>query len=146
MKIIIENLPEGAEEEIVIRCSSMDSGIMELIYALKAGRSRLTAFDGDGGVVKLEPGDIFYFESVDNKVYAYCEKNVYEVKQKLYELEETYDHSDFVRITKAMIVNVSRINKIVPMFNGRLEAELENGEKVVISRQYVPDLKKKLEI
>ena len=146
MKIIIENLPEGAEEEIVIRCSSMDSGIMELIYALKAGRSRLTAFDGDGGVVKLEPGDIFYFESVDNKVYAYCEKNVYEVKQKLYELEEAYDHSDFVRITKAMIVNVSRINKIVPMFNGRLEAELANGEKVVISRQYVPDLKKKLEI
>lgn len=145
MKIIIENLPEGAEEEIVIRCSSMDSGIMELIYALKAGRSRLTAFDGDG-VVKLEPGDIYYFESVDNKVYAYCEKNVYEVKQKLYELEETYGHSDFVRISKAMIVNVSRINKIVPMFNGRLEAVLANGEKVVISRQYVPDLKKKLEI
>lgn len=146
MKIIIENLPEGAEEEIVIRCSSMDSGIMELIYALKAGRSRLTAFDGDGGVVKLEPCDIFYFESVDNKVYAYCEKNVYEVKQKLYELEETYDHSDFVRISKAMIVNVSRINKIVPMFNGRLEAVLANDEKVVISRQYVPDLKKKLGI
>lgn len=146
MKIIIENLPEGAEEEIVIRCSSMDSGIMELIYALKAGRSRLTAFDSDGGVVKLEPNDIFYFESVDNKVYAYCEKNVYEVKQKLYELEETYDHSDFVRISKAMIVNVSRINKIVPMFNGRLEAALANDEKVVISRQYVPDLKKKLGI
>jgi len=45
-----------------------------------------------------------------------------------------------------MIVNVSKISKIVPTFNGKLEAVLKNGEKVVISRQYVPDLKKKLGI
>lgn len=145
MKITIETLPDGAEEEIIIRSNSMDSYIMELIYALKAGRSRITVFDGDG-VVKLDSKEIYYFESVDNKVFACCEKNVYEVKQKLYELEKVYEHTDFVRISKAMIVNVSKIIKIVPMFNGRLEALLENNEKVVISRQYVSDIKKKLEI
>ncbi len=145
MKIIIETLPEGAEEEIIIRTNSMDSDIMELIYAVKAGRSRITAFTQDG-LVKLESKEIFYFESVDNKVYACCEKSVYEVKEKLYELEKLYEHTDFVRISKAMIVNVSKINKIVPMFNGRLEAVLTNGEKAVISRQYVPELKKKLGI
>ncbi len=143
MKIIIEPLSEGAEEEIIIRSNSLDSELMELIYSLKAGRSKLTAFNDDE-ILKLAPGDIFYFESVDNRVCACCENSVYEVKQKLYELERIYENTDFIRISKAMIVNVSKISKIVPMFNGRLEAVLSNNERVVISRQYVPDLKKKL--
>lgn len=143
MKIIIESLPDGAEEEIIIRSNKLDSDLMELIYSLKAGRSRLTAFD-NGGILKLAPNDIYYFESVDNRVCACCENSVYEVKQKLYELEKIYDNTDFIRISKAMIVNVSKISKIVPVFNGRLEAVLINSERVVISRQYVPDLKKKL--
>ncbi len=143
MKITIEALPEGAEEEIVIRSNRLDAELMELIYSIKSGRSRLTAFSGED-ILKLSPSDVFYFESVDNHVCACCEKEVYEVKQKLYELESLYDHSDFLRISKAMIVNVSKIQRIVPMFNGRLEAVLHNGERVVISRQYVPDLKKKL--
>jgi DNA-binding LytR/AlgR family response regulator len=145
MKITIETLPDGAEEEIIIRSNHLDKELMKLIYSVKSGRNRLTAFS-DGEILKLSPAEIYYFESVDNRVCACCEKNVYEVKQKLYELEQIYDHTDFLRISKAMIVNVSKISKIVPMFNGRLEAVLTNGERVVISRQYVPDLKKKLEI
>ncbi len=143
MKITIEPLPDGAEEEIIIKSNNLDSDLLELIYSLKAGRSRLTAFN-DGEILKLTPGDIYYFESVDNHVCACCENSVYEVKQKLYELEQIYDRTDFIRISKAMIVNVSKISKIVPMFNGRLEAVLSNGEKVIISRQYVPEFKKKL--
>ena len=143
MKITIEPLPDGAEEEIIIKSNNLDSDLLELIYSLKAGRSRLTAFN-DGEILKLTPGDIYYFESVDNHVCACCENSVYEVKQKLYELEQIYDRTDFIRISKAMIVNVSKISKIVPMFNGRLEAVLSNGERVIISRQYVPEFKKKL--
>ncbi len=145
MKITIEPLENGQEEEIIIRSNHLDSDLMELIYSIKAGRSKLTAFQDDE-ILKLSPADIYYFESVDNKVSACCETHVYEVKQKLYELEQIYDHTDFLRISKAMIVNVSKIKKIVPMFNGRLEAVLDNNERVVISRQYVPELKKKLEV
>ncbi len=145
MKITIEPLERGQEEEIIIRSDHLDSDLMELIYSIKAGRSRLTAFQNDE-ILKLSPADIYYFESVDNKVSACCETCVYEVKQKLYELERIYDHTDFLRISKAMIVNVSKIKRIVPMFNGRLEAVLDNNEHVVISRQYVPELKKKLEV
>ena len=145
MKITIEPIAEGQEEEIVIRSNSIDNELMELIYSLRAGRSRLTAYAEDG-IVKLDSREVFYFESVDNKVCACCEKNVYEIKQKLYELEGIFEHTDFVRISKAMIVNVGKISKIIPTFNGRLEAVLKNGERVVISRQYVPDLKKKLGI
>lgn len=145
MKITIEALADGAEEEIIIRTNTMDSDIINLIYAVKAGRNRLTAFY-ENEIVQLDSKEIYYFESVDNKVYACCEKKVFEIKQKLYELEEIYKQTDFVRISKSMIVNISKVSKIVPMFNGRLEGVLCNGEKVIITRQYVANLKKKLGI
>lgn len=143
MKIIIETPDPGAEDEIILRCAALDEELMALIYALKAGRSRLTAYTEDG-IVQLSPKDIFYFESVDNRVFAYCERSVYEVRQKLYTLEEAYPNSDFLRISKSVIVNVSKIVKLSPTLNGRFEAHLKNGEKTTISRQYVPNLKQKL--
>ncbi|MGN0586910.1 MAG: LytTR family DNA-binding domain-containing protein [Oscillospiraceae bacterium] len=143
MKITIETPENGAEDEIIIRCAALDEELMELISALYEGRSGITAY-GDGGITKLKPRDIFYFESVDSKVFAYCEKQVYEVKRKLYELEEDYAHTDFLRISKSVILNVAKIERLTPKLNGRFEALLQNGEKTVISRQYVPVLKKKL--
>ncbi len=143
MKITIEPLGQSGEEEIIIRTDNLDDSVMELIYALKTQRSKLTAFQ-NGEIIKLSPNTVYYFESVDNRVCACCEKTVYEIKQKLYELETIYANTDFLRISKAMIVNVSKITKIVPLFNGKMQAVLSNGEKIIISRQYMPDLKKKL--
>lgn len=145
MKIIIETPAEGAEDEIIIRCHELDEEVMSLIYALKQGRTRITAYSGKT-ILQLSPKDIYYFESVDNKVFAYCEKEVYEVKEKLYEIESIYSKTDFQRISKSVIVNISRIESVSPTLGARLEANLQNGERVIISRQYVPDLKKKLGI
>lgn len=145
MKIIIETPPDGAEDEIIIRCRELDDELMKLIYSIKQGRSRLTGYDGKN-MVQLSSKDIYYFESVDNKVFAYCEKAVYEVRHKLYEIEEMYSNSDFQRISKSVIVNISHIGSVSPLLGARLEARLMNGERIIISRQYMPELKKKLGI
>lgn len=145
MKITIETPGQGEEDEIIIRCAAIDDGIMELIYALKRGREKLTAYSGKE-IVMLPPKDVYYFESVDNKVFAYCQKEVFEVRKKLYELENDYSGNDFFRISKSTIVNLSKISYLTPAFNGRFEAMLKNGEKLVISRQYVAALKKQLGI
>lgn len=42
-----------------------------------------------------------------------------------------------------MIVNTGKILHISPALGGRFEAVLENDEKVIISRLYVPILKNK---
>ena len=43
-----------------------------------------------------------------------------------------------------MIVNLGKIRSVAPSVNGKLDAKLTNGETVVISRQYVQALKKRL--
>lgn len=145
MKITIQTPEPGQEEEIILRCNRLDDRLMSLIYQLKSDSQKLTAYR-EQEITVLRPKDVFYFESVDNKVFAYCEKEVYEIRRKLYELEADMAGMDFLRVSKSTIVNVAKIAHLSPAFNGRLEARLKNGEKIIISRQYVPDLKKNLGI
>ena len=95
MKITIEDRPEGGEDEIIIRCKQIDEHLLKLVYALKAGQEKLTATKGTD-IVQVMPKEIFYFEAVDNKVFLYLEKDVYETKQKLYELEEMLKEKYFL--------------------------------------------------
>ncbi|MDE6387558.1 MAG: LytTR family transcriptional regulator DNA-binding domain-containing protein [Lachnospiraceae bacterium] len=144
MKITIETPKPGDEDEVIIRCAAMDDKLLRLICTLREDE-RLTGYIEDK-IVKLSLKDIYYFEAVDNKIFAYAAKETYEIHKKLYEIEQDFEHTDFLRISKSAIVNTSKIAYVKPIFNGRFEAKLKNGEKIIISRQYVAELKKKIGI
>lgn len=143
MKITIQDLPDGEEEEIIVRCRGMDEQLMKLVYALRAGREKLTVSREDR-LFQISPSSVYYFEAVDNKVFAYLDKDVYETKYKLYELEDKLSGTDFFRASKSTVVNLAMVESLSPAFNGRFEARMKNGERLIISRQYVPVLKEKL--
>lgn len=143
MKIIIEDINPGEEEQILIRCKNLSDTVLKLISELKAEQKKLTGIK-DGIITMIDSKNVYYFEGVDNKVFIYGKQNVYESKLKLYEIEENYDNTYFFRASKSVILNITKIKSISPAFSGRFEALLFNGEKVVISRQYVPELKKRL--
>ena len=143
MKITIQDLPEGEEEEIVIRCRGMDEQLLKLVYALRAGREKLTVSRQER-LFRILPSAVYYFEAVDNRVFAYLEKEVYETKLKLYELEERLAGTDFFRASKSTVINLAKVESLSHAFNGRFEAAMKNGEKLIVSRQYVPVLKEKL--
>jgi DNA-binding LytR/AlgR family response regulator len=143
MKIVIEDCNPGEEDQIIIRCKELNETLLKLISELKLGQKKFAGMK-DGNIIMIEPSSVYYFEGVDNKVFMYCKQNVYETKLKLYEIEEEYSNTTFFRASKSVILNVSKIKSISPAYSGRFEALLFNGEKVVISRQYVPDLRKKL--
>ena len=92
----------------------------------------------------VEPQEIYYFETVDQKVFVYCKNEVYEIRSRIYELEEMLAGKDFFRASKSVLLNLNVIKSLSPAFNGRFEAVLKNGEHVIISRQYVSLLKEKL--
>ena len=145
MKIIIEDIGPDEEEAVIIRCREVDEAVMQLVNGLKLKKEKLTVRQGEK-ILQIEPGDIYYFEAVDNKVFLYLEKNVYETKLKLYELERRFAGTDFFRVSKSVILNLSKVKNFTPEFSGRFEALMKNGERVGISRQYVPLLKNKLGI
>lgn len=145
MKISIENINHNEEEEIIIRCYEVNNEILELMKKLKTKSNTLIGYNDDA-IYQLNPSNVYYFESLDNKVFIYCRDNLYESKQKLYELEQICDQRKFFRASKSIIINIAKISYIKPSLSGRFEASMQNGEKVLVSRQYVPVLKAKLGI
>lgn len=98
----------------------------------------------DGCTRVLSAEDVLFIESVDKHTFIYTADTVLKTSLRLYEMEERLADCDFLRIAKGCIVNLRAITALKPDVNGRIIATLENGEQVVISRQYAPDFKSKL--
>lgn len=145
MKIIINESEDNEELEIVVNCKRIDENLLKIISSIRAFDEKITG-SKEGKIFILDTEKIYYFESVDKKTFIYMDKEVYETSQRLYELEEKFSNSDFFRASKSTIINLAKIKEIIPVFGGRLEVILENNEKLVVSRQYVPMLKKMLDI
>ncbi|MCI7768166.1 MAG: LytTR family transcriptional regulator [Oscillospiraceae bacterium] len=143
MKITILDPSPEEEDEIIIKCRHIDDGLIRMLREYGGSDGRLKCRK-DGKIFFIPPKEIFYFESVDDKVFVYCEKEVYEIGSKLYELEELLPCHDFMRSSKSSVLCLEKIKSLAPAFGGRFEALLSNGEKVIISRQYVPELKRRL--
>jgi len=141
MKIIIQDPAPGDEDSVIISVKNMTDNVLKAIDLLKSPDC-LTVFIDEQSFM-LPVGNIFYAESVDLKTFVYAEKAVYRSRLKLYEVEEALSRGDFLRISKQTIVNVKKIKSISPAGSSRFLAVLSNGEKVVISRQYVPALKER---
>jgi len=141
MKIVIEKPRSGEEEQIIVKCHNLSPELISVLNTLKAQGNLLIGYVGNE-IHRLNPSEVLYIETVDNKTFMYNERNVYESKQKLYEFEELA-MPDFMRISKSSIVNLSKIKSLSPAMNSRLRAVLVNGEAMVISRQYVQQLKRK---
>jgi DNA-binding LytR/AlgR family response regulator len=143
LKINIEESSGYSEVEITIKCASIDENLERLISGIRLFNSSISG-KKDGSVYFLKPEEVLYFDTVDERVFIYTSDGVYETNLKLYELEERFSGTSILRIGKSMILNLLKIDHISPLLNGRIQAVLVNGEKVIISRQYVPGFKNKL--
>lgn len=143
MKISVREVDSREEEEIIIKCHEMNDDILELVRRLKMNQNQLTAYVDDR-VYRIPFGDVFYFETVDSKAFLYCEDRVYETKLKLYEFEDLTRAGKFFRASKSTIINTTKISHVKPSMSGRFEVYLKNGECVLVSRQYVPELKRQI--
>jgi len=143
MKIEIIQNENITETEVIIRAKVLDEELQEIISCLSLIGN--TVAGEKGSAVTFVPlKDIYYFESVDNKTFFYTRDEIYEVKARLYELEERLKLTSFVRISKSAIANLKKLKSIKRIKGARLEADLINGERLVVSRQYVIDIKNKL--
>lgn len=145
MKVSVQEIPKNEAEEIMIRCHEINEEVLSLLHRLKLSQEKLAVTRQDE-IHKIALQDVFYFETVDNKSFLYCESQVYETKLKLYEFEDMTQGSKFFRASKSTIINAMKISYVKPSISGRFEVCMENGEKLSVSRQYVAELKKKIGI
>ena len=113
-----------------------DEGIADnSILAVKKGQD----------IVLLDFDDIFMIRVEDKQNKVFTEDRDYLVKKPLYQIEESLD-SNFVRVSKATIVNLRKIKRVAPSLKGMMFIELKNGLKDNISRKYLSDFKSALDL
>lgn len=143
MRVTVRRISAGQEERAIIQCSDITDDIRSIVAFIKSTGATLPGYiDEKASQIPLQ--DIYFVEAVDNKVFAYTAKNVYELKCKLYEFAARYEDRRFFRCSKSFVINLIKIDSVRPILNGRFAAKLFNGEEVIISRQYVPELKRRL--
>lgn len=145
MNIIINKNINIGEPEIIINCMEINEDILRIMAHIETFDKRIIGVIDEKTFV-LDLKNILYFESVDKRTFAYTSEEIYEIHLRLYELEENLKDTSFFRGTKATIVNLDMIKVITPTFGGKLEVELKNEERLIISRKYVSVLKEKLGI
>lgn len=139
MKIRTEQVSDQ-EEEIVIRYHVMRPGIAEVIEYLE-GLSPQIMGRRDQADYLLRPSDIYYFESIENRTFVYQKKDFYQCGLSLAAVEQKLESQGFFRCNKSMVVNIHHIASLKSEIGSRMNATLDNGEHLIISRRYAKQLR-----
>lgn len=90
------------------------------------------------------PSQIIRIYSQNKKVYVRTKDDCYEVKERLYTLEEQLKDRDFVRISNSEIVNIEQIEKLDMSHVGTIKMYMKNQDETYVSRRYVSKIKEVL--
>lgn len=142
MKICLQQMDEG-EEEILIRYRQMTPKLQRMIEYLQ--REQVAVIGRRNGMsYQLLPEEIYYFERVDERIFAYTSEAEYQVMLTLAEAEETLREYGFFRCNKSFVLNSYHIISVKSEMGNRINALLDNQEHVVISRRYAKDFREML--
>lgn len=134
--------PKDDRVSLIPKKESEEIGSLE--EYVKGKKNVIIGYGEDREMFQIRLDAILYFEAVGEKVFAYTKGNVYEIKQRLYQVEEKTDIFSFIRISKSVLVNLKRVVSISPDEGGRGRIKLTNGENIIASRAYYKNVSESL--
>lgn len=136
MRVTIQTVAQPAQEQVVLQCMALSPDWQDIQAYCMAKGSTLAGYTADGGLRQIPYHEILYVEAVGERVFAYTAGSEYQLKRRLYELEELLAPHGFARCSKAFVINLLKVDSIRPALSGRYCARMQNGEDVIISRKY----------
>ena len=126
---------------VIVEYPENDKSVDNLINKIKNMSISFTG-KSDGKTVSIDISDIYYIENVERKIFLYSKKDIYRYDGSMADIDSSISETDLVRISRTCFMNVSHLKEIMQIKNSHLEAVLDNGEKLIVSRKYLKDIKK----
>jgi DNA-binding LytR/AlgR family response regulator len=143
VKLRLHQRQELEETEIDIAYSRMTNRLSKMVGYIRQYTYMVEAFwNGKSFLIPLD--EILYFDTTDRKTFLYTNKQVYECRKALIEVENELSNTTVIRISKETLLNTTALVNVRPYPNHRLMAELSNGENLIISRKYISILQNRL--
>lgn len=117
---------------------ALNENLASLMSAAKRphAENRLIIKSG-GRVVFIQLDEIDWVEAAANYVRLHVAgKNAYLFRESIGRMADKLDNSQFIRIHRSFIVNVSKIKELQPCNNGEFMVSLRNGKELPCSRFY----------
>jgi DNA-binding LytR/AlgR family response regulator len=141
MKININKHKNFNDLVVTIDCDERDQSINTLIDKLNSSEQTMIGRKNDRQFV-IAIDDVYYIENTEEMSLIYTEKDIFDAKYRLYEVETMSTH--FYRVNKSTVLNIKKIKAFKATLNSKLEATLTNNDRIEISRHYVQALKEAL--
>lgn len=145
MKIEIQVDEQIEETKVVIYAKQMNSEINEIMKKLSKTKEAIKVYKDDETYF-LKEDDIESIYTENSKVYIKCEKDIYQSKNRLYELEEMISKEKFLRISNSEIINFDKVKKINTKLLGTICINFKSGYQTYASRRYIKKIKEFLNI
>lgn len=142
MNIDIKKISEG-QEYVTIRYKDLTPSMKKIIGILEGTDDKLWG-KTDTGTASISIGDLLYLESVDDKLFAYTKSIVLKIDGSLNSFMTDYDDGSFFRCSKSMVINVSMVKSLKSLSSNRIDATMEGGEHIIISRRYASEFRRLL--
>ena len=140
MKIDIRQISEG-EESVIIRYRESTPPIERIISILRGEDNKIWGRT-DEDTVCISFDEVLYLESVDDRVFAYTTDKVLRIDGSLNSFMTENDDETFFRCSKSIVINVNRVISLKSLSSNRIDATMEGGEHIIISRRYASEFRR----
>lgn len=116
----------------------LDSRFRAMLEDIKTGSKflkRLT-IKLTGRTILLPTDEIDWIETYGNYLKVHAGRESHLIRGTMQSLETKLDPEKFVRVHRSVIVNIEKVKEIYPRSNGDQDLVLQNGQQLMLSRNY----------
>ena len=140
MKFTINQISQG-EDEVILNYKEMNEEVAKIVAFFRNEGKKIIGWKDKTQVV-IARDDILYIESVDGRTFVYTEGEVYKINYNLLQMEELLRDISFFRCSKSMIMNIDKVLNLKSLSSNRIDATMQNGEHIMISRTYASEFRR----
>ncbi len=136
-------IDKNEEERVVIYAKEKNSLVSEIEKLVNStGVSLVGTLDESSTIIN--PCDVTCFMVENNKIYALIEDKKYQLKERLYQLEDMPFNEFFVKLNQSCFANIKKIKEFKSSIGGAIMVIFQNGYKEYISRRELKNVKERI--
>lgn len=144
MKVEIKIDENQKEPRVIVKTDKITDEINEIVKKISSVKPWVIVGFCENSAEILDKNKVLRIYAENGKTYAETGKKKYNLRMRLYELEEKLESDKFVRISNSEIINLSAVKGFDLSFAGTICVSLSNGTVTYVSRRYVSRIKQVL--
>ena len=135
-------IKEDEEEKVLIYAHDRTRLVDDIESLVLSSEVDLTG-NYDNEIIKIDINDVICFVSDNNKVFALIGDKKYQIRYRLYQIEEL-NLNMFIKLNQSCLANKTKIKRFETTIGGALKVVFKNGYIDFISRRELKNVKKRM--